>query len=158
MHYNLKKIVRNQIYCNLTNRGKPLPMVSEGVFSLTAVTKVEFCPCYTKYKEKVHIDPQCSLKQPGTLLLLLDGMLVHRGSLPSILSGSSHNVPVHIYICFIHWMERSTVRVTKGIHGRVSIDTLDQHSINTWVDTDMLVNSQLIFNRPYHVFRRHLGR
>ena len=44
-----------QIYCSLTNRGKPLPLVSESVFSLTAVTKVEFCPCYIKYKEKVHI-------------------------------------------------------------------------------------------------------
>ena len=36
----------------LTKRGKPLRLVSVEFFSLTAVTKVEFSPCYKKHNKK----------------------------------------------------------------------------------------------------------
>ena len=49
----------------------------------------------------------CSMKRLGALLLLLDGMPVHRRQLPSISSGFSNSLLVPIY----SWVERGTVRV-----------------------------------------------
>ena len=39
----------------------------------------------------------CSMKRLGVFLLSLDGMLVHRRSLPRNLLGFTNNSPVHIY-------------------------------------------------------------
>ena len=39
----------------------------------------------------------CSMKRPGVFLLPLDGMLVHRRSLPRNLLGFPNNLPVPIY-------------------------------------------------------------
>ena len=47
----------------------------------------------------------CSMKQLGILLLFLDGMLVHRREPPSISSGFSDSLLVHIYTPRL-WSER----------------------------------------------------
>ena len=49
----------------------------------------------------------CSIKRLGVLLLLLDGMLVHRRKPASISSGFPDSLLVSIY----SWVERRTVRV-----------------------------------------------
>ena len=51
----------------------------------------------------------CSMKRLEVFLLPLDGMLVHRRSLPRNLSGFPNNLPVPIFL--YTWVERCTVRV-----------------------------------------------
>ena len=51
----------------------------------------------------------CSVKRLEVFLLPLDGMLVHRRSLPRNLSGFPNNLPVPIFL--YTWVERGAVRV-----------------------------------------------
>ena len=52
----------------------------------------------------------CRMKRLEVFLLPLDGMLVHRRSLPHNLSGFPNNLLVPIYTLYT-WVERGTVRV-----------------------------------------------
>ena len=47
----------------------------------------------------------CSMKRLGVFLLPLDGMLVHRRSLPRNLLGFPNNLPVPIYMYTPGWRE-----------------------------------------------------